>query len=97
MVIGPFAAEALARIGGVAAFVALARHWVHHQHEMDTGLTLRRLAHLLGNLTMDPPKVTGLEMALRGRCGEEERKEIRVLAMQCLASIGGRNRPLAMF
>lgn len=94
--VGPMAEEALAKIGGVRAFRALARYWVHHHHEMDTAIALTRLAQVMSGLTCPPPEVTGLEAALSQHT-ESEDKDIRRAAIRCLVAIRGSNRRAVMF
>ncbi len=61
---GPLAAEALARIGGLNAFRALAGHWLRFRHEVDNETTLGLLAHVLEGLPRPPQAPAGLVEAL---------------------------------
>ncbi|MEM8964319.1 MAG: HEAT repeat domain-containing protein [Acidobacteriota bacterium] len=97
ILLGPFAAEALTRIGGLNAYHAMARHWIRHHRDLDPAVHLRRLVYIAENLTCDAPEIPGFADVLQSHCGEEERKEVRGLALRCLTLLGGQNRPLAFF
>ena len=80
---GPMAAEALARIGGVQAFKALASHWLSFSNEVDTETTLGLLAHVLEGLPRPPSSPEGLDEKMLELL-EHEQESIRVPAARCL-------------
>jgi HEAT repeat protein len=52
--LGPFVAEALARIGGSQAFSALSEHWMYFHAELDAEPVLGFLAYMLEGLSKKP-------------------------------------------
>jgi HEAT repeat protein len=54
LMVGPLAAESLARIGGAKAFQALCRHWLRFQAEVDAETMVGLLAHVLEGLGTAP-------------------------------------------
>lgn len=62
---GPMAAEALARIGGLNAFKALASHWLRFRNEVDAETLLGLLAHVMEGLGRRPQPPEGLSDALK--------------------------------
>jgi HEAT repeat protein len=92
----PLAVEALARIGGVAAFEALARNWIEFGEPFEPAFTLRRLADVVEGVTCAPPEVDGFEDALR-EAANDRVKEIRLAASRCLVALRGKSRSLWMF
>ncbi|RMH20873.1 MAG: HEAT repeat domain-containing protein [Acidobacteria bacterium] len=95
-VLGAFAAEALARIGGSRAFVALAELWLAPPPEADRDLLLRLLPHVLERLTCAPPPVAGLEQALEEHLQDADPSR-RQPALQCLLILRGGERSLPSF
>jgi len=93
-VAGSFTVDALARIGGVGAVRALARHWMENVDESEK--LLQRLAFMLENLTCPAPKVLGFERALQEHSQDRD-KNIRLAAVRCLVALRGRHRPLISF
>lgn len=83
---GPMAAEALARIGGVQAFKALAQHWLRFTNEVDTETTLGLLAHVLEGLPRPPAPPDGLVSKLEELLSDEQ-ESIRVPAARCLLAL----------
>lgn len=83
---GPMAAEALARIGGVNAFKALAQHWLRFRNEVDVETTLGLLAHVLEGLPKAPAAPEGLVQALVDLL-ESDQENIRVAAARCLLAL----------
>lgn len=71
LMLGPMAAEALARIGGTPVFRALAEHWMQFREEVDTEGMLGLLAHVLEGLSASPPVPTGLRTSIEGYLGGE--------------------------
>lgn len=92
----PLVIEALARIGGVTALLALARHWMEHGEQFEPAFVLRRMADVIEGLTCAPPEIDGLEEALRSAV-DDRVKEVRLAASRCLASLRGKSRSLWMF
>jgi len=64
MMIGPLAAEALARIGGVQALRVLAQHWLRFRETLDVEPTVGLLAHILEGLPRAAPNIPGLRESL---------------------------------
>ncbi len=83
---GPMAAEALARIGGIQAFKALAQHWLRFCNEVDTETTLGLLAHVLEGLPRPPSAPEGLEEKLSELLGDDQ-EAVRVSAARCLLAL----------
>ena len=83
---GPMAGEALARIGGLSAFKALAQHWLRFRNEVDNETTLGLLAHLLEGLPNYPPAPAGLEEALDELLTSDQ-DTIRVASARCLLAL----------
>jgi HEAT repeat protein len=54
LLVGPLAAESLARIGGAKAFQALGRHWLRFRDEADAETLVGLLAHVLEGLSAAP-------------------------------------------
>jgi len=84
---GPIAAEALARIGGVNSFRALAQHWMRFQNEVDAETTLGLLAHVLEGLPRPPTPVEGLRETLRERLADAQ-EAIRDAVARGLLALG---------
>lgn len=83
--LGPLAADALTRIGGVMAFEHLAEYWVG-----DGGLSRDRmelLAHVLEGTTGKVAAVDRVMVGLRAALDNEAR-EVRVAAARCLLVLG---------
>ncbi len=88
--VGSVAAEALARIGGVPAFQALASHWPAGGVEIDDETMLGLLAHVLEGLP-HPEEIDtlpgGLREALSARLHDRS-PEVRTAAARCLLVLG---------
>ena len=88
--VGPLAAEALARIGGLGAFKALADHWPASGVEIDDETMLGLLAHVLEGLPR-PEKIGplpgGFREALSARL-DDRSQEVRSAAARCLLVLG---------
>ncbi len=83
---GPLAAEALARIGGLAAFESLAHHWLRFRNEVDNETTLGLLAHLLEGLPQPPQAPEGLVEAL-DELLQSDQEDLRVAVARCLLAL----------
>lgn len=89
LMVGPMAAEALARIGGGKAFRALSGHWLRFQEELDQETMVGLLAHVLEGLPTTPEGREPLRQSLVGFLGEEEESdETRVSAARALLALG---------
>lgn len=95
-VLAPMVEEALARIGGLQAVMALARHWVARGKDADVQVTLQRLAEMLEALVRPPEGLEGLEENLK-KWAQDERKQVRLAALRCLQGLRGRSRSLWHF
>ncbi|HEX9942313.1 MAG TPA: HEAT repeat domain-containing protein [Thermoanaerobaculia bacterium] len=88
--VGPLAAEALARIGGGPAFHALVAHWPAGDVEIDDERMLGLLAHVLEGLHR-PAEVGalpgGFREALSARL-QDRSEEVRTAAARCLLVLG---------
>lgn len=87
--LAPLAVEAMAKIGGITAFEALARHWTDVGEQFEPAFTLRRLADMLEGLTCAPPNVEGFRDALRV-AAKDRVKEVRLAATRCMVALRGR-------
>jgi HEAT repeat protein len=87
--VGSLAAEALARIGGEAAFRALAAHWPAGGVEIDDETMLGLLAHVLEGLQRpeDIGALPGFREALAARLHDRS-AEVRTAAARCLLVLG---------
>jgi HEAT repeat protein len=88
--VGSLAAEALARIGGEAAFHALAAHWPAGGVEIDDETMLGLIAHVLEGLQR-PEEVGGLPGGLREALSarlHDRSTEVRSAAARCLLALG---------
>lgn len=87
VMVGAQAAEALARIGGPAAWDALCRHWLEFQDALEPGPYLGFLAHVAEGLGERPAEPEALRPALAERlAGDDE--EARLGAARCLLVLG---------
>lgn len=87
MMLGPMAAEALARIGGAQAFRSLAKHWLDFHADLDAESTLGLLAHILEGLNRAAPSLKGLHESLVAHLDSAE-EGVRSAAARCLVAIG---------
>ncbi len=94
--LAPLATDALTRIGGVQAVLALAQHWLKYGEEFRSESNLRRLADMLEALTSIPKEIMEIEEALEDQVKTGD-KELRVQAVRCLVALRGSNRGLWMF
>ncbi len=87
LLLGPVAAEALAKIGGVRAFRVLAEHWIVFHEEIDTIPMLNYLVHVLEGLTKFPREISGLRSGIKLYLNHEN-NDVRDHAAQCLLALG---------
>lgn len=87
LLLGPISAEALAKVGGVRAFRALAEHWIVFHEELDTIPMLNYLAHVLEGLVKFPSEISGLRSSIKLYLSHEN-NEVRDNAAQCLLALG---------
>ncbi|MDY7095108.1 MAG: HEAT repeat domain-containing protein [Acidobacteriota bacterium] len=86
LMMGPLAAEALARIGGFDAFKRLAEHWLRFEQDLDAETMLGLLAHVLEGLPRFPPDVAGLRGSLSLYL--HDTGAVRVPAARALLALG---------
>lgn len=84
---GSLAAEALAQIGGPAAFEALASHWPACGVEIDDEAMVGLLAHVLEGLLERAEVPPGFREALGARLHDRS-PEVRTAAARCLLILG---------
>lgn len=87
LMVGPLAAESLARIGGSKAFSALCRHWLRFAEELDAETTIGLLAHVLEGLPSAPRGQEELRGTLAPHLAEGE-EATRLAAARCLLALG---------
>jgi len=87
MMVGPLAAESLARIGGAKAFQALCRHWLRFREEVDAETMVGLLAHILEGLTTAPRHQEELRASLAGMLDAPE-ENTRLSAARGLLALG---------
>ena len=85
--VGPVAAEALARTGGSKAFHSLSRHWLRFEEDLDAETMVGLLAHVLEGLPSAPRGQQELRESLRRHLDAED-DTIRVSAGRCLLALG---------
>ncbi len=87
LMIGPLAAEALARIGGGRAFRSLGTHWLRYHEQLDPETMLGLLAHVAEGLQRAPRPWDELRASLAERL-RDPYAEVRVSAARCLLALG---------
>lgn len=87
LLVGSLAAEAIARIGGAAAFRALAAHWLAYREQLETESMLGLLAHVLEGLSHPPMPEPGLEESFAAHLGDPS-PDVQSSAARCLLSLG---------
>lgn len=87
MIVGSQAAEALARIGGPAAWEALCHHWLALADELEPGPYLGFLAHVAEGLSERPAEPAALRPALAERLASHD-EDARLAAARCLLVLG---------
>jgi HEAT repeat protein len=85
--VGPVAAESLARIGGPRAFRHLAAHWLQFRDELDPEPLVGLLAHVVEGLTTAPRYQEALRESLAAQLHAAE-EAVRVAAARCLLALG---------
>jgi HEAT repeat protein len=85
--LGPFVAEALARIGGSQAFLALAEHWVAFHTGLEAEPMLGFLAHVLEGLSKKPAPVPALTETFSLYL-EDNNEQVRAAAARCILVLG---------
>jgi len=88
LMLGPIAAEAIAKIGGARGLQVLARHWMRFQEELDPETNLGLLAHVLEGLARESKPPEGLRNSIAERLRDPYRG-VRVSAARCLLALGG--------
>lgn len=86
-IIGPMVAETIAFIGGIAAYKALAKHWLTHGKQTDTENYLSLLKHVLEGINSQIPHIEGICESF-SRYLNDPNDSIRSLAACCLLSSG---------
>ena len=87
LMLSSIAVEAVARIGGLAAYRALAEHWQRHGPQLDADSVLGLLAHVLEGLPRAPADHADLLASLGGRLGDPFR-EGAAAAARCVLILG---------
>lgn len=87
LLVGPLAADAVARIGGPRAFRALAEHWLAFGAEGDAETLLGLLAHVLEGLKRPPQPPPGLVESVAAFLHGDE-PQARASAARCLLVLG---------
>ena len=87
LMVGPLAAESLARIGGGKSFQALCRHWLRFRHELDPETMVGLLAHVLEGLGTSPRHQEELRASLAEMLAAGE-DGARVAAARALVALG---------
>lgn len=87
LMIGPLAAEALARIGGGEAFRALGAHWLRYHERLAPETMLGLLAHVTEGLLEEPQPWDELRASLADRM-RDPYAEVRVAAARSLLALG---------
>lgn len=86
LMMGPLAAEALARIGGTDALDALARHWLRFRDQVDVESMLGLLAHVLEGQSTTPEVPRGLRESVPDFL--EDEGEVAAAAARVLLVLG---------
>lgn len=87
LMISSIAVEAVARIGGLSAYRALAAHWQRHGAQLDADSVLGLLAHVLEGLTQAPADREGLLPSLATRLADPF-KDGAGAAARCVLVLG---------
>jgi len=87
LMVGPLAAESLARIGGHKAFQALAKHWLRFRDELDPETMVGLLAHVLEGLPTAPKNQDELRASLVDQLNHGD-EPTRVGAARSLLALG---------
>jgi len=87
LMVGPVAAESLARIGGSKAFKVLARHWLRFEQELDAEATIGLLSHTVEGLAAVPKGQEVLRSSLAAHL-DDDSEETVVAAARALLALG---------
>lgn len=87
LMVGPLAAESLARIGGTKAFQALGKHWLRFADELDGETMIGLLAHVLEGLPSAPRGQEELRRSLVAHLDDGE-EATQLAAARCLLALG---------
>jgi HEAT repeat protein len=85
--LGPFVAEALARIGGSQAFLALSEHWVFFHAELEAEPVLGFLAYILEGLSKKPKVAPAFFDTLSSYLNDGA-ESVRAAAARCFLVLG---------
>lgn len=85
--LGPFVAEALARIGGSQAFLALSEHWVFFHAELEDEPMLGFLAYILEGLSKKPKVAPAFFDTLSSYLDDGE-EPVRAATARCFLVLG---------
>jgi len=87
LMLSSIAVEAVARIGGLSAYRALAEHWQRHGPQLEADSVLGLLAHVLEGLPRAPADRAGLLASLGSRLGDPF-AEGAAAAARCILVLG---------
>lgn len=85
--LGPFVTEALARIGGSQAFLALSEHWVYFHAELEADPVLGFLAYVLEGLSKKPKVVPAFFDTLFSYL-DDSAEPVRAATARCFLVLG---------
>ncbi len=86
-IVGPMVAETIAFTGGIAAYKALAKHWLTHGKQLDTENYLGLLKHVLEGINSKIPYINGICESFSIYLNDPN-DSIRTLAACCLLASG---------
>ena len=87
LLVGPVAAESLARIGGLKAFKVLAKHWLRFEEELDAEATIGLLSHTVEGLAATPKGQEALRASMVAHL-DDDSEETVVAAARALLALG---------
>ncbi len=85
--LGPLAAEAIAKVGGADAYRVLKADWLRRHHDLDPEISLGLLAHVVEGLQETPETDAELRLLLALRLRDPFRG-VRLGAARCLLAMG---------
>jgi len=85
--LGPLAAESLARIGGYKAYRALIKHWLQFHEQLDSEVMLGLLSHTAEGFSKEPPLIQGFRESLAPLLNNPS-ENVRISAAKCLLATG---------
>jgi HEAT repeat protein len=88
LIVGPMAAEAVARIGGSLALRTLAAHWLSYGEQLDAASMLGLLAHVLEGLRRPPAEMPEMLLPSLAARLEDPAHEVRAAAARALLALG---------